>query len=357
MKRYIKTAIIKKKIRSPVFLILFVTDRCNSRCRHCFNWKTLKPAKNEIKLEEIENLAKQLPLLESVSLSGGEPFLRKDIVEIYEIFNKYCKRLSSFTIPTNGLLPELQKKKIEEILSISGGKGGISLNLSLDGLEKTHDYIRGVKGGFKKLLKTYDLVKGLLKKYKNFTLRANTTITNYNVDEIPKLIEFVKKNMHEAVSHNFEFMRGKPKDPKLRCPSLSKLKRLKKTIYKTFEYYNFFPKSKLKSKLVNGLKKYQYDLYLKILEKHKQVIPCYAGITHAVVDAQANVYFCEMLPKVGSLRKTRKFSDVWYSEKAVKQRKFIRNKGCYCTHSCFQNGNILYNPFVYPSVLKKIVLE
>jgi len=355
MKNIIKTAISKKGLKTPIFLILFVTDKCNSRCRHCFNWETLKPKTNEISLEEIQGLAKELPGLETVSLSGGEPFLRTDIVRIFEIFHSNCRKLTSFTIPTNCLSPELIVRQTENILRISGRKCIISLNLSLDGLRENHDYIRGIKGSFQKVLKTYDLAIKLKKRYRNLAIRVNTTITNLNAEELPRMIEFVKENMPGITTHNFEIMRGIPKDPKLKCPSLNKLRELKKSIFKTFDYYDFFPKSKMKSRLVKGLKKYQYELYLKILEKNEQVIPCFAGITHAVVDAQANVYFCELLPSVGNLRKAKRFLDVWCSEKAKKQREYIKNKKCYCTHSCFQNGNILYNPLVYPSVFKSMI--
>lgn len=351
MKNYFRTAIVKNHLKTPVFLILFITDRCNSRCKHCFNWSTLNSSKNELSLSEIESIAKQIPTLETLAISGGEPFLREDIGKIYRLFNKHCKRLSSFSIPTNGFLPEVILEKAKDILVLSEGKGIISINLSLDGLEETHDYIRGLKGSFNNIFKTYNLINSLKEDFKNVAIRVNTTITNINVDELPELISLVKEKMPGIESHNFEFMRGKPKDPKIKCPSVEKLRTVKKHIVKTFDYYNYFQRSKFKSKLVNGLRSYQYDLYLDIFKKKKQLIPCYAGLIHCVIDAQANVYFCELLPSIGSLRDARTFLEVWHSPKAALQRKSIRNRECYCTHSCFQNGNIQYNPFLYPQVL------
>ena len=308
---------------------------------------------NELSLSEIESLAKELPTLETLAISGGEPFLRKDISRIYRAFHQNCKRLSSFSIPTNCLIPKDIYEKTKDILIISNGKGLISINLSLDGLEKTHDYIRGVKGNFNKVLETYELLKGLKKEFKNFVLRVNTTINNYNVDELSKLIDYVREKMPEIESHNFEFIRGNPRDEKMKCPSIDKLKEVKPEIAKTFDYYQYFKGNPIKSKLVNGLRSYQYDLYLRIMAEKKQLIPCYAGKIHAVVDTQANVYFCELLPKVGNIRLEGSFLKAWRSEAAHAQRRSIKEKNCHCTHSCFQNGNIQFNPLLYPKVLKE----
>ncbi|MFH1444877.1 MAG: radical SAM protein [Nanoarchaeota archaeon] len=352
MLSYLRTAVIKNHLNTPSFLILFVTDRCNSKCKHCFNWKTLNPAKDELSLSEIDSLARQLPNLETLAISGGEPFLREDISQIYLRFYKNCKHMSSFSIPTSCLLPKKILEKTRDILAISNGKGIVSINLSLDGLEKTHDYIRGVKGSFDKVFETYSLLRDLKKEFGNLVIRVNTTITNKNIGELSELIGYVKKNMPLIESHNFEFMRGKPKDPELKCPSVDKLRDAKKVISETFDFYKYFRNSMLKSKLVNGLRSYQYDLYLRIMEEKKQLIPCYAGKVHCVVDAQANVYFCELLPKVGNLREAESFLRIWYSDLAKSQRSSIKVKSCYCTHSCFQNGNIQFNPWLYPYILK-----
>lgn len=350
---YLRIAFIKHYLKTPVFLILFVTDFCNSRCRHCFNWKTLNPSINELSLSEIKSLAKELPNLETLAISGGEPFLRKDISKIYMAFYENCKRMSSFSIPTNCLVPREVFDKTRDILMISNGDGFISINLSLDGLEKTHDYIRGVKGGFSKVLETYCLLNELKKEFKNLVIRVNTTINNYNVDELREIISYVKEKMPNIESHNFEFMRGKPKDKRLKCPNIDKLKEVKAEVVKTFDYYRYFKGDTIKSRLVNGLRSYQYDLYLRIMAEKKQIIPCYAGKIHAVVDTQANVYFCELLPKVGNMRLEGSFLKVWRSKEANVQRASIKNKNCYCTHSCFQNGNIQFNPLLYPHVLKE----
>ena len=70
-----------------------------------------------------------------------------------------------------------------------------SINLSLDGLEKTHDFIRGIKGSFKSILKTYNELVKLKKRFSNLYVRINTTINNKNYKEIRAFDNFIKENI------------------------------------------------------------------------------------------------------------------------------------------------------------------
>ena len=73
---------IPKKL--PVFLTINVNDLCNSRCRICNIWKNdpEKKVKEQLKLWEFERIFKNYGNLYWVTITGGEPFLRKDLVEV-----------------------------------------------------------------------------------------------------------------------------------------------------------------------------------------------------------------------------------------------------------------------------------
>ncbi|MBI4698269.1 MAG: radical SAM protein, partial [Nitrospirae bacterium] len=95
------------------YLIFFVTNRCNAKCRHCFYWKNLNK-KEELSLDEIENISKKLGTVQVLLLSGGEPVLRDDLPEIISMFikNNGSKVVS---IPTNALLPEEVERVVERL--------------------------------------------------------------------------------------------------------------------------------------------------------------------------------------------------------------------------------------------------
>ena len=69
-------------------IILFVTDRCNMKCDHCMFWERIDNPGDEHSLEELEKMAASIPPLRTVSITGGEPFLRSDLERLVEIFYK-----------------------------------------------------------------------------------------------------------------------------------------------------------------------------------------------------------------------------------------------------------------------------
>jgi len=347
MPSYLKYAFLKNLVKKPVYLIFFVTDRCNSKCLHCFNFASLNRGAHILSLAEVDAFSKQLDHVEWLALSGGEPLIREDVAEVVETFFRN-NGLSQITIPTNALLPDLIYKQMKKIVDISPSLS-VSLNLSLDGLGDNHDFIRGVKGNYQKLLQTYRRVLPL-KQYGNFSLRANTTITNFNYHEIEQLSDAVMREMPELDSHNFEFMRGDAPDKRFSPPPTEKIPEITNTLIKILKRYQFFRKSKLKSRMVLAAKKTLYQQDYKTLVEKRRTISCYAGKTHAVLDEVGNLYFCELFPKIGNIR-GHSFEEVWHGEEAEKQREIIENKKCYCTHACFQNSNIVFSPSQYPKLL------
>ena len=72
----------------------FVTSVCNARCAHCFY--PINAGKNELSLEELDRFAATLPPIRLLLISGGEPFLRRDLPEICEFLatNNHVKQIT-----------------------------------------------------------------------------------------------------------------------------------------------------------------------------------------------------------------------------------------------------------------------
>jgi len=129
----------------PVNVTVSVTNLCNSRCKTCFIWRLYreKPElrEREFKTWEFERVFESLgrnPVW--FTISGGEPYLRSDIVEICTAAYEYCSP-RVMTIPTNALLPRLVEEKTKGILERCEGVK-LVVNLSLDGVGVRHDEIR-----------------------------------------------------------------------------------------------------------------------------------------------------------------------------------------------------------------------
>ena len=96
---------LKKK--TPISLIHFLTNRCNARCSFCFiDFDNPKTFAGELTLEEIDKMTKNMgETLLNVNFTGGEPFARKDIVEIAKTYIRNTT-IQSIYITTNASLPD-----------------------------------------------------------------------------------------------------------------------------------------------------------------------------------------------------------------------------------------------------------
>lgn len=136
-----------QEIPSLRFLYLYVAGACNLKCKHC--WITPTYAKEiykpEVSIEEYMEAVKQaIPLgLQSVKLTGGEPFLREDLPAFIEELQKLD---IGIIVETNATLIT---DEIAQLLCDVGAKVSVSLD---GGTAETHDTLRGVKGAFQHAL-------------------------------------------------------------------------------------------------------------------------------------------------------------------------------------------------------------
>ena len=97
----------------PISLVHFITNRCNARCSFCFiDFDNPETFRDELNLDEIEKLTKNLGNnLLNINITGGEPFARK---EIYQILDLYCQNtcIESIYITSNGSLPDRAVKTL-----------------------------------------------------------------------------------------------------------------------------------------------------------------------------------------------------------------------------------------------------
>jgi radical SAM family uncharacterized protein len=176
-------------VRVPLFCGHKLTYDCNLKCKMCPFWK---------KSNEDSSLEREKTILKAiydsgvcgVAFEGGEPLLRNDLAKILA----FSKSLPLHTsLITNGTLLE---SRIDEIASYINGV----VYVSLDGLEKTHDAIRGVGGCFRKA------VQGISAAQEKVAVTINTTIMAENIDEIESLVGLAKElgtKISIAVAHEY----------------------------------------------------------------------------------------------------------------------------------------------------------
>ncbi len=197
------------RLDRPYKLNFSITYWCQSRCQHCLIWQ-IRP-KGELTMDEIKEIAKQNRYFKWIELTGGEPFMRSDIVEIARTFRDECKDLYLITMPTNSLCNyDMEIKKIEEIAQL--GVPNVVITVSLDGYRELEDKIRGVPGNYDKAIRMFKGIKELGKKYSNLLGVFGYTIISANAGQFEKTVAEVMKEVPGISYSDFHINVGQVSD-------------------------------------------------------------------------------------------------------------------------------------------------
>ena len=171
--------------KSPLQTVLFISDKCNLTCKHCSVYRLKNP--NIKTYEQIKDDLKYSYDLGSrfVDFEGGEPTLWRDGDKNLNSLIRLAKEIGFFstTITTNAQMPFRDSE-------------ADSIWVSLDGLGKYHDEIRG-KGAFERLVKN-------IAESNHSKLSVNMVVNALNYPSVEETIEYAKNNPHIlSISLNF----------------------------------------------------------------------------------------------------------------------------------------------------------
>lgn len=171
-----------------------ITTRCNLHCKHC----RTESVNYDLTLQQIEEIAQKIsnPKRRVVFISGGEPLMRNDIVEIVRIFKKY---VPCVCINTNSLL------LTEHMLDALIDAGLNYIQVSLDGTEETHDYMRGI-GSYQKTIQQMKLINT-----RPIKLHVSCCISRLNLDAMYDFADQVLR-VHKIQVDILGFKRFIPKN-------------------------------------------------------------------------------------------------------------------------------------------------
>ena len=321
----------------PMNLTLSVSYKCNSCCKTC---NIYKKRSEELSLEEWQKVFKTLGEdLFWVTISGGEPFLRSDLLDLVCSLYDICLP-SIINIPTNGLLT----KKILEIVNhiiIHCKKAEIVVNLSIDEVGEKHDEIRGVKGNYSKAMETFSALKSIDRP--NLSIGIHTVISKFNVTRIPEIYQHLRTlNPDSYITEIAE--------------EREELNTIGVDISPNYQDYANavdFLIEKLKEdhfnrigNITRAFRIEYYQMVKQILKEHRQIIPCYSGFASAQIAPDGDVWMCCIKAEsIGNLREVDyDFKKVWFSEKAKILRQSIKKGECYCPLANASYTNMLHNP-------------
>jgi len=295
-------------MKNPSEALLAVTYRCNAHCHMCNIWKYPTKQSEEVIPQDLEKIPGNLKF---ANITGGEPFLREDIHEIVETVLKKTKRL---VISTNGYFSE-------KILGLAQKFPDIGVRISIEGLPKANDELRGLKDGFDHALRTLLQLRHLGLKDIGFGI----TVSDRNAKDMLELYELAEAMGLEfataAIHNTYYFHKFDNKFGDI--PMIeTQFKELARRLLKTSRPKNWF-----RAYFNYGLANY--------VRGNPRLLPCEVGTDLFFMDPFGEIHPCNgMEVSMGNI-KEKSFKEIWNSPEAAEVREKVRN----CQKHCWMVGS------------------
>jgi len=324
----------------PYQINFAITYKCNSRCKFCNIWRI--KSKNELSLEEIKKIASKSKFINWIRLTGGEPFLRHDYVDIVKTFKENCKGLYIISSPTNAIAYDLTFNAVNRVLKFFRKKYVITI--SLDGYEELHDKIRGIKGNWKRAIKLYKKLSKIKEKYSNLEVYFGYTIYPENLGEFEKTYESVKSEIKDISPNEFNINLFEVSGVYYHNLNMQKTNDYVKGA--TEEIKNILRLRKKRLSSIDIIQQKYLELAIKFLEKRRTPIRCNILNLSCFIDPYGNVYPCTIFgEKLGNLRENDyDLKKILNSKKVKKIKKITFDLKCpNCWTPCEAHQLIISN--------------
>jgi MoaA/NifB/PqqE/SkfB family radical SAM enzyme len=279
----------------------------------CHIWQYPSRREEEITLDDLDKLP---PGFARINLGGGEPTLRKDILEMVDLLSKKTGHLE---ISTNGYFTD-------KLVSITKMHPDIRIRISLEGLPRKNDEIRGIRNGFDRAMRSMLKLKQAGIKDIGFAI----TISHRNAEELVDLY-------HLCASMGVEFSQCVVHDAwQFRVP-YNVIENKTEVIEQIKSFVRELLLSKrrdLSLKVKDWFRAYLNRGFINFIRGDQRLLPCGAGTDIVFIDPYGEVYPCNALQESMGNIKHKSFEEIWESPSAEN----VRKKASECQENCWMVG-------------------
>lgn len=329
---------------SILFPVVWITNRCNLRCRMCNQWKTRQEdSARELSTKEwfsFVDSAKRMHVAVIV-ITGGEPFLREDLFDIIKYIRK--NKIACHLCTNGTLLNESNIRRLKD-----SHVNSVSVSLDSD-YAQIHNKIRGVD--------CFDLVvkgiKLLRASAPELRMGINYVVTKINFRDLDRMLTFAQLLKVDQIKfdrvHTNLLHRGMP---------ISNFEEL------TFTNDDLVPLKHEIAKLINAASKTKLltnsRTFLKgmsvLSETQTSSLDCYAGYISCAVDAFGRVSPCDNFDGEESLRQ-EPLEKIWQSPSFQRLRQKVHSCDYLCWDTTHTELNIRCSGKYFVKELYQIIKE
>jgi len=302
----------------PAAIYLWITPRCFFQCKMCDWWREPHDPKEELTTDEWKKILLDLrrwlgPF--QLNISGGEPFIRSDLLDITRFAVEVGIQVG---VGTNAWL--IDRNLAEEIVD----SGLFNIGISLDGIKaETHDFIRGRSGAYERVMAAIDYLDEARKQKKSdLRIIIKPIIMGFNLDEMPELVIWAQKRRLNGVNFN-PLINITPECKDLEVQDFD---RLDKTLNELISLKQAGYPILTANSHFEGMKTY----FRNPKNSRSNEFICRVGLRNFFVDHDGDVYFCHSFPAIGNVRHSTA-REIWNSAQAEQ----IRQQILKCKKSCF----------------------
>lgn len=298
--------VIGYKPTMPFHMVWIATDACHLRCRHCSS-NSEQGHPNELSTTEVKRLFDQLASAGVVDLaiSGGEPLLRKDI---YELIG-YAKSIG-FSVGIGSHGAKITRKSAVRLRNASIDR----LQISLDGLQTSHEALRLRPGLFARALETIKMALA-----EDLRVHICCTINRLNVGELEDVVALAARLGVFRVNFSRFVPTGRG-TADLDLPDAEWQKVVRRCLALREQYRGIVEVSSHLTQQV------LQDAQARAMPGH---VGCQAGAGQGCITADGTVLPCVLLPiPLGNIRE-KAFADIWESSPvnlALRDRTTLKGK-------------------------------
>lgn len=325
-----------------------ITRQCIAKCTMCNIWKTSQEVA-DLPMEDWIHLFSSpfFSDLRELDVTGGEPYLRQDLLEFVECVShlkkENLKAMRSVAITTNGFLTlrilEYTPKMLELLLP---GKVDLVIVCAMDAIGEVHEKIRNYKEAWAKVNETIQGLREIRNSYENLVIGLKTTVLPQNVDQLESITRYADKNGLFTIISPCIITENRY-DNIDRGNDLTFSKReIEKMInfYELDQFHWNFHRNRLVDYLRTG-----------VMKK-----PCSAGFNYFFIRSDGEVYLCPLIKiKLGNF-KEKGIEELYSSNEASRFRKKVGSYSeCHqCTEPGLERYALPFEGFTYLSLMVKM---
>ena len=331
----------------PHAVTIEITQKCIARCVMCNIWRSRDVV--DLAIEDWIRLLSS-PLfsdLRELDITGGEPFLRKDLLELIDgishLKDSSLKKIKSLAVTTNGFLTPRILEFTEKAVKRLSPKGiDLIMVFAMDGIGELHDKIRNYRDAWTKVNHTIQSLKDIKMKTQNLILGLKMTVLPQNVDQLEGISSYADENGLFTIVSPCIITENRYRNIDRKDDLAFSEREIEKMVrfYKSSHFQWDFHRRQLVNYLRTGV--------IKKL--------CSVGFNYFFIKSNGEVYPCPLIRmKLGNI-KHKGIEDLFFSRAASSFRKQVgRYPECQtCTEPGLERYALPFEGFTYLSLMVRM---